>query len=131
MLRVYGGDWDSEGKIIVKTDQEASIKYLVDDIVERRSEGRTICEESPVQSSGSNGVVERGVLEIEGTIRAILLSLEERLGKKVDARERIISFIPEYAAYLLNRFHVGDDGRVPYERMKGKKPTVLAVEFGE
>ena len=88
-------------------------------------------EESPVKGSGSNGVVERGVEEIEGSIRAILLSLQERLGMKVDARERIISFIPEYAAYLLNRGSVGDDGSVPYERMKGKKPTVLAVEFAK
>ena len=130
-LEFMGENGDTEGKIIVKTDQEPSIKYLVDDIIERRAEGRTIYEHSPVQSSGSNGVVERGVNEIEGSVRAILLSLQERLGRKGDARELIISFIPEYAAYMLNRFSVGKDGKVPYERIKGKKPTVLGVEFGE
>ena len=57
--------------------------------------------------------------------------MEERLGRKLDSRERIVAFIPEYAAYMLNRFHVGSDGKVPYERLKGKKPTVLGVEFGE
>ena len=50
-------------------------------------------EESPQRSSGSNGVVERGVQEVEGSIRAILLSLEERLGFPVDSRERIVAFI--------------------------------------
>ena len=30
----------------------------------------------------------------------MLLGLQERIKRKVDARERIISFIPEYAAYL-------------------------------
>ena len=64
---------DAESKVIIKTDQEPSIDYLVDDIGERRAEGRTIHEQSPVQSKGSNGVVERGVGEIEGSVRAILL----------------------------------------------------------
>ena len=48
-----------EGKVIIKTDQEPSTQYLVKDIVDTRKEGRTIVEESPVKSSGSNGVVER------------------------------------------------------------------------
>ena len=25
----------------------------------------------------------------------------------------------------------GGDGKVPYERIKGKKPTILGIEFGE
>jgi hypothetical protein len=64
-------------------------------------------------------------------IRALFGGLQERLGRKVDSRERIVAFIPEYAAYMLNRFHVGDDGKVAYERIKGKKPSVLGIEFGE
>ena len=42
-----------------------------------------------------------------------------------------MAFIPEYAAYLFNRLHKGTDGKVAYERVKGKRPTVLGVEFGE
>jgi hypothetical protein len=62
-----------------------------------RVEGRTVIEESPKKSSGSNGVVEREVQFIEGRMRAIFLGLQERLGRKLDARERIVAFIPEYA----------------------------------
>ena len=122
---------DREGKVLTKTDQEPSIEYLVKGIVEDRTEGRTIIEESPVRSSGSNGIVERGVQEIEGQIRALFIGLQERLGIRIDARERIVAFILEYAAYLLNRLLRGHDGKVPYERLKGKQPTVLGVEFGE
>ena len=39
--------------------------------------------------------------------------------------------MPEYAAYLMNRLKVGEDGKVPYQRFRGKKPSVLSVEFGE
>ena len=63
-------------------------------------------EESPVQSSGSNGVVERAVQEVEGEARALYLGFQERLGGEVDTRERITPFVPEYAAYLINRMQV-------------------------
>ena len=36
----------------------------------------------------------------------------------VDARERIVDFIPEYTAYFLNRLQMWDDGRILYERVK-------------
>ena len=68
---------------------------------------------------------------MEGAIRTILLALEARIGRSIDCKERVISFMPEYAAYLANRFTVGEDGKTPYESMKGKKATVLGIEFGE
>ena len=49
----------------------------------------------------------------------------------MDARERIVAFIPDYAAYLINRLSQGSDGKAAYERMKGKQPTVIGIEFGE
>ena len=122
---------DSSGKIVVKNDQEASIQYFINDLVEAREEGRTIREESPVKSSGSNGVVERGIQVLEGQVRVMLLALEERIGFKVDPKWPVVSFIPEYAAYLINRLEVGKDGKTAYERCKGKKATVLGIEFGE
>ena len=42
-----------------------------------------------------------------------------------------MAFIPEYAAYLLSRTQRGEDGKVPYERARGKEPTIFGVEFGE
>ena len=42
-----------------------------------------------------------------------------------------MAFILEYGAYLQNRLRKGNDGMVPYERLKGKKPTILGAEFGE
>jgi len=122
---------DHEGKVIVKNDQEPSIQFLIKDLVKAREDGKTLLEESPVKSSGSNGVAERGIQSVEGQIRAIYLGFQKRMGKRIDTRERIVTFIPEYAAYLMNRLEEGKDGKVGYERIKGKKPTVLGLEFGE
>ena len=122
---------DKVNKVIVKTDQEPSIKYLVKDLVDRREDGKTIVEEAPVESKGSNGIVERTVQEVEGILRSVYLGLQDRLGRKVSTRERIVAFIPDYVGYLINRLKKGEDGKVGYERCKGKKPTVIGVEFGE
>ena len=122
---------DSEATIIVKSDQENAIEYVVKEVSDERPEGKTIPEESPKKSSGSNGVAEKAAEDIEDLIRRIFLGLQERLGRTIDARERIVAFIPQYAAYLYNRLHKGDDGKVPYERCRGKHPTVMGAEFGE
>ena len=84
-----------------------------------------------MKSSGSNGVVDRGAQGIEGHIRALYLSFQERMKRDVDTREIIVTFLPEYAAYLMNRLEIGKFGKVAYERVKGKRHTVMGVEFGE
>ena len=71
---------DRGSKVIVKSDQEPSIEFLVKDLVAERSEGQTLVEESPVGSRGSDGVVERAVQEVGGDIRALLMGLESRIG---------------------------------------------------
>ena len=96
------------------------IQGLTQGIVEARPEGRTVVEEAPKDSKGSNGEVERAVQEVEGTMRSLFLALEERLGRGLDARERIVAFMPEYASYLINRLSYGQDGMVAYERIKGR-----------
>ena len=102
---------DQAGKIIVKADQGPSIQYFVKDLIDSRPAGQTVVEESPVKSSGSNGVVERSVQGVEGQLRVILLAFERRIGHKVDAKEAVVTFMPEYAAYLMNRREVGKDGK--------------------
>ena len=84
------------------------------------------CEEQRQQWSGGGGI--QGV---EGQIRALLLALEARTAVKINPRMPIVTFLPEYAAYLVNRLEVGKDGKTAYERVRGKKATVLGIEFGE
>ena len=62
---------DQEGRILVKTDQEPAIKTWANDLIAAQPEGRTILEESPVQSSGSNGRAERAVQTLEGSDLAL------------------------------------------------------------
>ena len=60
---------------------------------------RTIVEEVPVGSKGSNGIVERAAQTVEGQIRVMKSALEGRLGRKVDAERRIVTLMAEYGVY--------------------------------
>ena len=62
---------DGERDVIIKSDQENSANYLVQEIVERRVENKTLVEESPKKGSGSNVVVERAVQGVEGMMRTM------------------------------------------------------------
>ena len=121
--------------MIVKSDQESSINSLVDEIGRMRaaegSAGRWVKEHFPVGSSASNGIVERAVQSVEGQVRVLKLALEKRWGAEIPSKHAVIPWMIEYAAYLLNRFEVGHDGKTAYERLKGKRARSFGVEFGE
>ena len=117
--------------VTIKTDQEPAIKDLVNEVIKLRGTAKTMKEESPVGSSASNGVIERGVQTVEGQIRVIKNALEERLKIKIPGTHCILSWMVEFSGVLVNRYEVGKDGRTPYERSRGKKSKLLGLEFGE
>ena len=54
---------------------------------------------------------------------------QERMGTRIKLEEKIVVFMAEYAAYLINRLEVGKDGKTAYARCRGKRATVLAIEL--
>ena len=43
----------------------------------------------------------------------------------------VLPWMVEHAAVILNKCEVGKDGKTSHERLKGKKATLLGIEFGE
>ena len=127
-IRLCGAE---ETDIVIKSDQEPAIAVLVRDVVQARRGAATVVEKSPVASSGSNGVVERAIQSVEGLIRTLKCACEARWGIQLRPDEKTVIFIAEYAAYLLNKLEIGKDGKTAWERSRGKKGAVMAVEFGE
>ena len=75
---------DENRDIILKTDQENAIKFLVDDVCTARTGARTIAEMAPKGSKGSNGIVEKAVQSVEMCLRTLKSSLDERMKCKID-----------------------------------------------
>ena len=120
--------------ITIKSDNEPALVALVDDVVRvRASRGacKTNVEHSPVYSSKSNGVIERGVQTVQGMIRTLRSALEERWQIELQTEHAVWCWLAEYAGWLVNRAEVGHDGKSAYERNKGKKAKVPGLEFGE
>ena len=122
---------DKDQDVILKTDQEPAIKFLVDDVCVNRTGARTITEVSPKGSKGFNGVVERAVQSVEQCLRTMKSSLDERMGVRVDTLHPVLTWLCEFASYMMNRMEVSADGKTPYERVKGKRAEVLGLEFAE
>ena len=122
--------------IVLKSDQEPAIVDLMNGVTKRR-QAKIVLEHSPVYSSQSNGVAERAVQSVEGQVRTMKDALEARLGAGAVTAPRggdpssLVAWLVEYAAVLLNRYEVGHDGKTAYERLRGKRPNVLGLEFGE
>jgi hypothetical protein len=122
---------DKDSAVILKTDQEPAIKFFVDDVCTARTRAKTMVEQVPVRSKGSNGVVERAVQTVEQYFRTLKSQHDDRYGVKIDTKHPILAWMCEYRMCLLNRLEVSKDGKTAYERCKGKKVKVFGFEFAE
>ena len=117
-------------RIILKSDNEPAIIALKDAIKQERSE-EIIKEESPVGESASNGEIENAIKQVEGQLRTIKSSLEQRYGEKLAPTHMSVPWLVRHSAELIDRYSIGHDGRTNYQRRKGKKFGTNTVEFAE
>ena len=120
-----------ESSIILKSDQEPAMLALVNDIIKHRAPAQTIPEQSPIGSSGSNGIIERGVQSFEMMMRVLKDALEFKWKVSIPDDHPVLTWMVGYSSLLLNRFEVGADGKTNYERLKGKSAKTNGLEFGE
>ena len=107
--------------VILKSDQESALDAVIEAVKGYRGSGQTMDEQSPVQSSQSNGEAERTVQSVESQIRKLVSALEERIGGTLNPEGCVIPWLAIHAGNLLAIFDVRDNGKTPYEKLRGKK----------
>ena len=118
--------------VLIKSDQERALGALMRKVrTHRGDQTQTMHEHSPVGDSKSNGLVERSVQTIQGQIRTMRSALEGRIGAKVNPVSPAFAWMCIHAANIINMCEIGKDGRVPYQRLRGRKMHTDLVEFGE
>ena len=100
-------------------------------LAKERCEAKTAKEHSPVRSSGSNGVVERAIKEVEYQVRTMKPALDQNVITDIGAESSILTWMIEFASVLINRYLVGKDVKTAYERLKGKASKMLGIGFAE
>ena len=71
----------------------------------------------------SNGLVENAVMLLRGVIRSIKCFVEGCTQKEIREDSPILSWLVEHVRSILSGCQKGRDGRTPFERLHGKKPT--------
>ena len=79
----------------------------------------------------SNGLIENAVMLIRGIIWTIKCHIESRTQEPLNDDSHVMPWLVEHAGCILSRCQKGRDGKTPFERLHGKKPTQEFVPFGE
>ena len=124
-------------KLVYRTDQESSIKVMVDEALRRTGRSgifesyESVPEYSAVGSSQSNGRAERAVQTVEDQLRTLKLALEARLNRRLPATHAVFRWLVEHVASLINKFKAHEDGQTAYQAMHGRRASDKVVEFRE
>ena len=68
---------------------------------------------------------------MEGQVRTLKLAFESHIGEKIRSDHNVVPWVVEYAAVLLHRGQVGQDGKTSYERLKGKPANLPGLQSGK
>ncbi|CAK0880457.1 unnamed protein product, partial [Prorocentrum cordatum] len=117
---------------IVRNDGENPIHALVAKFVETKQKGITVLRKNtPKGSSQLAGSIERSNYEVETEHRALKARLEKVYQRTFEMSHKMQPWLVRHAGWLLTRFHVQEDGKTPYERLKQKPYNVELWEFAE
>ena len=81
---------------------------VIDAAIRARRDTSTMPEHSPVRSSGRNGVIERGINEVQGQLRAMNSALDAGFGVDIRGTSNILPWMVEYDSVFINRYLVGE-----------------------
>ena len=79
----------------------------------------------------SKGLIGNTVMLIRGIIRTIKYHIESNTQEALRDDSPILPWLVEHAGCILSRCQEGVDGKTPFERLHGKKPTQVFDPFFE
>ena len=88
-------------------------------------------EDAVKGDKSSSGFVENAVMWLCGVIRTIKCHVESCTQEELREDSPILPRLVGHAGSILSRCQKGRDGRTPFERLHGKKPTQEFVQVGE
>ena len=117
-------------------DQEAALTAMMTQALQVvKASGEwvgTHPQRSAVGESQSNGRAEVAVQQVEDQTRTLFAELEHNLGIKISADHPVLSWLVEYVAVLIKKYHPHDDtGKTAYKMMYGHEVDERLAMFGE
>ena len=117
-------------EITLKSDTEPAIIAFRNRVAEA-CKAEVTTEDAVKGDKESNGLIENAVMLIRGIIRTIKCHIESRTQEPLSDNSPVMPWLVEHAGCILSRCQKGRDGKTPFERLRGKKPTQEFVPFKE
>ena len=117
-------------EITMKSDTDPAI-IAFGNCVAEMCKGEVTTEDAVKGDKESNGLIENAVMLLRGIIQTIKCHIESRTQEPLSDDSPVMPWLVEHAGCILSRCQKGRDGKTPFERLHGKKPTQEFVPFGE
>ena len=113
--RHQGGDG---GHIVLKSDGERSMVALRT-VLAKFLGGKVVPEDPPREESQSNGTLEEAGKTVREFVRVLREHVQDKAGVELGASDVIVLWMVRWAAMIVSRFLVGNDGLTACERRRG------------
>ena len=114
----------------MKCDNEPSTKALQDAVIHACVGVEVIPREPPEGDHMTNGRVEMAVREVKRQSRTLRISVEQNTSVRIADDSPLLSWLPRFAAQVMNKMRVGSDGKTR-ELRTGRRWRKPMAQFGE
>ena len=117
-------------EITLKSDTEPAIIAFKHRVAEM-CKAEVTTEDAVKGDKESQGPIEHTVILIRGIIRTFTCHIESSTQEPLYDESLVLPWLVEHAGCTLSRCQKGRDGKKPFVRLHGKKPTQEFVPFSE
>ena len=115
----------------MKWDNEPSTKARQDAVI-RACVGVEVIPQGPPQGDHkANGRVEMAVGEVKRQCRTLRISAEHNTSVRIADDSQLLSWLPRFAAQVMNKMRIGKDGKTSKLRRTGRRWRMSMAQFGE
>ena len=117
-------------EITLKSDTEPAI-VAFRNCVAAMCKAEVTTEDAVKGDKESNGLIDNAIMLLRAIIRTVKCHIGGRIQEALNDDSLVMPWLVEHAGCILSRCQKGRDGKTPFERLHGMKPTQEFVPFGE
>ena len=115
----------------MKCDNEPSTKALKDAVI-HACVGVEVIPQGPLEVDHvANGRVEMAVREVKRQCTTLRISAEQNTSVRIADDSPSLSWLPRFAAQVMNNMRIGKDGKTSEMRRTGRRWRQPMAQFGE
>ena len=118
-------------RIILKCHNEPSTKAPQDAVIHPCVGVEVIPQGPPEGDHMSNGRVEMAVREVKRQCRTLRISTEQNTSVRIEDDSPLLSWLPRFAAQVVNKMRLGNDGKTSEMRRTGRSWRKPMAQMGE